>query len=59
MWDNKEDILCPQRTRRPDGSSLITQTVPLNILPDPEPISVTVALEDRNINDINEIKVDK
>ena len=55
MWDDKEDVLRPQWRRRPDGSPLIPQTVPENILSDPEPLSVTVDLENRNMNDIDEI----
>ena len=42
MWDDKEDILRPQ-------------TVPVNIFPDTEPLSVTVDLENRNTNDIDEV----
>ena len=56
MWDDKEDILRPQRRRRPDGSPLIPQTVPVNILPGPEPLSVTVALENRNINEMTSMR---
>ena len=53
MWDDKEDVRRPQWRRRPDGSPLIPGIV--NIHPDPEPISVTVDLENMDINEIEEM----
>ncbi len=53
MWDDKEDVSRPQWRRRPDGSPLIPGVV--NIHPEPEPISVTVDLENMDINEIEEM----